>query len=566
MRSIRGKITAIAIAAILISMLIIMSVYFTMFQTESERQAAETMNLLARNTEKTLEKYIESIEQSVEMAANLAIDTLDSVILVENNAAGPHADPAARTAEQAAAADEYLTLHCKAIQEAFASVASRTNGVVTYYYCLSADVSENVHGFFYSKVGKTGFEEQLPLIARELDPEDTAHTTWYYTPIRRGRPSWVGPYAAHFLNEMWTYSYLVPIYKAGTLIGVLGMDILFDTFTSQISSIKVYDTGYAILLDQEGRVLYHPTMENGTTPEFVEQHKEEDLYKRLSSGDELIRYQSNGEERQLAFTTLRNKTKLAITAPVSEINAGRRRLTLIILLVAVVLLAVFTVITLLLMNALTKPLVRLAAASQKLMDGDYTAELEEYHGKDEVGTLTRSFRKMRDHMQIYISDLNSRAYTDALTGVKNKGAFDLSVNQMNSEIHEEKTAFAIIMFDLDNLKEINDQYGHERGDIYLQTACRLICRVFAHSPVYRVGGDEFCVLAQFADYNARDELLKKFDQEAEARNVKAEHPWERIEVSRGIAVYHPGKDKTAEQVYSRADEAMYKDKRRRKGT
>ena len=134
MRSIRGKITAIAIAAILISMLIIMSVYFTMFQTESERQAAETMNLLARNTEKTLEKYIESIEQSVEMAANLAIDTLDSVILVENNAAGPHADPAARTAEQAAAADEYLTLHCKAIQEAFASVASRTNGVVTYYY------------------------------------------------------------------------------------------------------------------------------------------------------------------------------------------------------------------------------------------------------------------------------------------------------------------------------------------------------------------------------------------------------------------------------------------------
>jgi diguanylate cyclase (GGDEF)-like protein len=81
-----------------------------------------------------------------------------------------------------------------------------------------------------------------------------------------------------------------------------------------------------------------------------------------------------------------------------------------------------------------------------------------------------------------------------------------------------------------------------------------------------VGGDEFCVLAQFADHNARDELLKKFDQEAEARNVKAEHPWERIEVSKGIAVYRPGKDKNAEQVYNRADEAMYKDKRRRKGT
>ena len=149
MRSIRVRITAITIAAILISMLASMSAYYLMFQTESDRQAAETMNLLARNTENTLEKYIESIEQSVEMAANLACDTLDSRILVENNVTGPHADPAARTAGQSAAADEYLAAHCAAIQDVFESVASRTQGVVAYYYCLSAGTSENVHGFFY---------------------------------------------------------------------------------------------------------------------------------------------------------------------------------------------------------------------------------------------------------------------------------------------------------------------------------------------------------------------------------------------------------------------------------
>ena len=324
MRSIRGKITAIAIAAILISMLIIMSVYFTMFQTESERQAAETMNLLARNTEKTLEKYIESIEQSVEMAANLAIDTLDSVILVENNAAGPHADPAARTAEQAAAADEYLTLHCKAIQEAFASVASRTNGVVTYYYCLSADVSENVHGFFYSKVGKTGFEEQPPLIARELDPEDTAHTTWYYTPIRRGRPSWVGPYAAHFLNEMWTYSYLVPIYKAGTLIGVLGMDIPFETLVEQIRDIRVYKNGFACLIDEDNRILYHPELEIGSMPEGFGISGLSDMLRQADNGDELIHYSADGAERVMAFSTLSNGMKLMIAAPAQESAAAGR--------------------------------------------------------------------------------------------------------------------------------------------------------------------------------------------------------------------------------------------------
>ena len=558
MHSIRVKITAVTIAAILTSIFALGGIGILTIGMESDQTSVEKMRLLTENTGQQLDAYLGSVEQSVEMAVHMADDSLKNLEMFLLGSV--------HTPEEQEKLDKGIAEHCAAVEHAFSSIANHTNGVVTYYYCINADLGSTEHGFFWSKVGEEEFVEQPPLNSAELDINDTEHTLWYYQPLKAGRAVWVGPYKAHFLGDVMTVSYVAPIYRYGFLIGVLGMDILFDTFTSKISNTKIYDTGFAILLDQEGKVLYHPMMESGTIPEFVEQHKEEELYKRLSSGDELIRYQANGVERQLAFTTLRNKTKLAVTAPVSEINASRRRLTLIIMLVAVVLLAVFTVITLLLMNALTKPLVRLAAASQKLMDGDYTAELEEYHGQDEVGTLTRSFRKMRDYMQVYISDLNSRAYTDALTGVKNKGAFDLSVKRINGEMHEEKTAFAIIMFDLDNLKEINDQFGHERGDIYLQTACRLICRVFAHSPVFRVGGDEFCVLAQFADYNTRDELLQYFDREAEARNAKAEHPWERIEVSKGMAVYRPGKDENTEQVFRRADEAMYQDKRKRKGT
>ena len=558
MHSIRVKITAVTIAAILTSIFALGGIGILTIGMESDQTSVEKMRLLTENTGQQLDAYLGSVEQSVEMAVHMADDSLKNLDMFLLGSV--------HTPEEQEKLDKGIAEHCAAVEHAFSSIANHTNGVATYYYCINADLGSTEHGFFWSKVGEEEFVEQPPLNSAELDINDTEHTLWYYQPLKAGRAVWVGPYKAHFLGDVMTVSYVAPIYRYGFLIGVLGMDILFDTFTSKISNTKIYDTGFAILLDQEGKVLYHPMMESGTIPEFVEQHKEEELYKRLSSGDELIRYQANGVERQLAFTTLRNKTKLAVTAPVSEINASRRRLTLIIMLVAVVLLAVFTVITLLLMNALTKPLVRLAAASQKLMDGDYTAELEEYHGQDEVGTLTRSFRKMRDYMQVYISDLNSRAYTDALTGVKNKGAFDLSVKRINGEMHEEKTAFAIIMFDLDNLKEINDQFGHERGDIYLQTACRLICRVFAHSPVFRVGGDEFCVLAQFADYNTRDELLQYFDREAEARNAKAEHPWERIEVSKGMAVYRPGKDENTEQVFRRADEAMYQDKRKRKGT
>ena len=247
MHSIRVKITAITIAAILTGMLSVFAVCFFTVQKDNDRRSVEIMNLLTENTRMNLEKYFESIQQSVVLTGKIACDSLDSIVLVENGAVGSGAADQEQTAEQSEALDAYLKEYSKQVQETFASVASHTHGIVTYYYCLTPDISENEHGFFYSRVGKTGFGEREPLDARELDPEDIEHTTWYYTPIERGRPSWVGPYTAHFLNEMWICSYLVPIYKSGSLIGVLGMDIPLDTLTEQITSVKVFDTGFCAM-------------------------------------------------------------------------------------------------------------------------------------------------------------------------------------------------------------------------------------------------------------------------------------------------------------------------------
>jgi diguanylate cyclase (GGDEF)-like protein len=515
MRSIRGKIAAIAIAAILISMLTIMSAYYTMFRTESDRQAAETMNLLARNTEQTLEKYIESIEQSVEMAANLAADTLDSVILVENNVAGPHADPAARTAEQAATADEYLAAHCAAIQEIFESVASRTHGVVTYYYCLSADVSENVHGFFYSKVGKTGFEEQPPLVARELDPEDTAHTTWYYTPIRRGRPSWVGPYTAHFLDEMMTYSYLVPIYKAGTLIGVLGMDIPFETLVEQIRDIRVYKTGFACLIDEDYRILYHPEMQIGSRPDDFGISGLDALLRQENNGDELIHYNAGGTERVMAFSTLSNGMTLLITAPSEEIYASRQQMSRVILIVTAVAIAISAALLLIVMGLITKPLQGLTTAARKLTAGDFDAELN-YRGKDEVGQLTEAFIQMRDQQKQYIADLNHQIYTDKLTDLPNMRHFFHLAKEEKQRLLAEGRHPVMLWFDLMGMKHFNRQYGFEEGDRLICDFAEILKKHYGEKRLCRYSDDHFAAVSD--EETVEKELQALFDECREARD------------------------------------------------
>ena len=149
LHSIRARIAAITAVAILLTVVVIFAACYSTVKKENDRRSLEMMNLIASDTGKSLEEYLESIEQSVEAAANLAEDSLDSVLLIENGAAGDYVKPEDRTDAQNAAIDKHLSEHCRLLRETFGSIANRSYGVVTYYYCINPEVSSNVHGFFY---------------------------------------------------------------------------------------------------------------------------------------------------------------------------------------------------------------------------------------------------------------------------------------------------------------------------------------------------------------------------------------------------------------------------------
>ena len=153
----------------------------------------------------------------------------------------------------------------------------------------------------------------------------------------------------------------------------------------------------------------------------------------------------------------------------------------------------------------------------------------------------------------------NKANVDALTGVRNKHAYDDAEAELNRRISEgEAPEFAILSLDVNNLKEVNDTKGHAAGDTYLKQACGIICRVFAHSPVYRVGGDEFIVISQGEDYENADALL------AELRRTNKENEGSELPlVAAGIARYQG--EKTVEELFERADKAMYAEKQLLKG-
>ena len=152
------------------------------------------------------------------------------------------------------------------------------------------------------------------------------------------------------------------------------------------------------------------------------------------------------------------------------------------------------------------------------------------------------------------------AFTDPLTGVKSKHAYTIQEELIGGEIAEGKAAdFAVIVCDVNGLKKINDTLGHKAGDEYIRAACDMLCEYFKHSPVYRVGGDEFVVLLQGKDYDRRAEIMLDINKEIEA-NITLE----KVVMSLGLSDFDPENDKSFHEVFKRADGLMYERKQQLK--
>ena len=202
------------------------------------------------------------------------------------------------------------------------------------------------------------------------------------------------------------------------------------------------------------------------------------------------------------------------------------------------------------------------------------------HTHDEIESLSSSIFSMVEDIRNYASDLidkdkkisdmqdkNSQlevlANRDSLTGIRNKTAYDNEIKSLEWNLKLGKTEFGIGVVDLNYLKIINDTYGHEKGNEAIKNICHIVCVIFTHSPVFRVGGDEFAIILKGQDLENIDSLIDKFNQElSDLANNKGLSPWEAVSAAIGYATYDSDKDAGAINVFKRADNNMYENKKR----
>lgn len=159
--------------------------------------------------------------------------------------------------------------------------------------------------------------------------------------------------------------------------------------------------------------------------------------------------------------------------------------------------------------------------------------------------------------------MKRQAYRDELTQVKNVAAYDYKIAQLDQIILSKKPLdFGVVMVDLNQLKLVNDRFGHEKGNIAIKSLCQAVCCIYKHSPVYRVGGDEFVVILEGEDYQNREALFEQVRAFEKKRDMEGESPWTQLSASLGMAVYEPRRDKIYQDVFNCADAKMYECKQR----
>lgn len=521
MKSIQSKFLTIIVSGILILALVITAISFFYTNRMLENDSDMITESVAAAETQRINGILRDVEYIVKSMENHCLSAFES----------PD-----QLADQA-----FCEQYSESAQTAFHAVVGNFGEIAGYYLRFSPDLAySTTAGFFVTKTeGSTNaYVELTPTdLSDRFNPDSYQNLCWYLEPEAAGKAIWMKPYL-NVTSRLPIVSYVIPIYIDETIIGVVGVDVKYAAITDMVSGISVYDNGFAYLTyTSSGEIAYSP----------VDEHK-------LISAAEHHGYAEVSNE-------LVNGMTLVIHADYSDIQSNSYRMLMMQLFISLAFIGLFAFITLILSQNVIKPLKKLTAAAEQLAEGDTNVDLEHCDTNDEVAILTDAFMKTAENLRGYMSYINALAYKDGLTGVKNRTAYneiyaelDLKIKRGNCE------PFAIMVADINGLKATNDKYGHEIGNKLIIKTAKIICDVFKHSPVFRIGGDEFVILLRDEDLANNKELLCALDTRFESTVVSSGNTDIPVRAAYAIAEFDSVHDIAFEDVFSRADKKMYENK------
>lgn len=265
----------------------------------------------------------------------------------------------------------------------------------------------------------------------DFDPNDP-EMDWYYAPIREGYGIWSDPYYDETLKEE-VITYSEAVYGGDVLLGVAGIDFSFEQFKNNILNLKLYDTGYAFLLNGDLHYLVHPKQEVGTDlhqvyPEMatIFDNNDSKVYDYVNK---------DGVKKRIAFSHLSNGLVMAVGAPEKEILAGISKIKYSVLLVLVIGIIFAVFVALYISRKITKPIFELSALITQISNMDLRPN-KRYDSllnlTDETGIIARAVLEMYKKLREMVGNIKESADNTA----ENSNSLASATEETTASINE----------------------------------------------------------------------------------------------------------------------------------
>lgn len=409
------KISSKIVAAIVICSTIIALLVggISIFKSSEliKNEAEQKLLLLAKSNASEFDITIARVESSVQGLSKTAEGTF--------NIEAAKVDPS------------YMNNYQASIEEITKKLGEITQGGMSSYVYINPELSGGVYGAWFADKANNGNFEKLPLGDISEFTEANEDLAWYYAPIQAGEPLWLEPYIDADLNiEM--ISYVVPMYKDKTLIGVAGMDINFEVLKKQINDLKVYDTGFLALLDKDFNFLIRPSFKHETGAADAvanasvaassegkgnlstdENGALKFLTDEIAKNDYGVReYDYKGLKKIIGYAHLSNGFILTADVTLSEVLSQMNSLVQLMITLIIIGIVVSIAIALIVGKVISKPITKVTQLINKtakldLKEDNNYDNLLKY--KDETGLMAKAVFQMREHMREIVGNLANQA-------------------------------------------------------------------------------------------------------------------------------------------------------------